>query len=89
MTLKNINNTHKNIILASCLPAEALIKVCAFLTACAYLAWVFLTNYPARRIENIKLNDAVKKIGRYSFKWSLEDEDNWPIIKRCVKSYLF
>jgi hypothetical protein len=87
MTLKN--NTHKNIILASCLPAEALIKIACFLTACAYLAYKFLSNYPARRIENVKLNETVKKIGRYSFKWSLEDEDNWPIIKRCVKSYLF
>jgi hypothetical protein len=89
MTLKNINTSNKNIILASCLPAEAFIKVLAFITACIYLAWVFLTNYPARNIDSVKLSETVKKIGRYSFKWSLSDEDNWPIIKRMVKSHLF
>jgi hypothetical protein len=80
-----MRTSHQNIILASCLPLEALIKVACFLTACAYLAGKFLANCPARNIENVKLNETIKKIGRYSFKWSFEDEMNWPIITILVK----
>lgn len=78
-------NTKHNIILASFLPLEALVKVACFLTACAYLAGKFLANYPARSIDTVKLNDNIKRIGRYSFKWSLADEMNWPIITKLIK----
>jgi hypothetical protein len=78
-------NTKNNIILASCIPAEAFCKIVAFMLTIAYILTHVIPAWAKGQLEQFEPSREAKAIARYSVRWSFSDEDNWFFITTIVK----
>ena len=82
---KKIGYRASNIVLALTLGLEAAIKIAAFLAVFTYAIPYFIWEVYVMKNEDTKAPEWAKCLGRYSTKWSLADEGNWPIGRDLVK----